>query len=267
MKRMKRLITVHCLLITLLTACSTLSPSSPTPLPTVSLDTPPSNQSSADGLTASGVVVPIREAQLSFPAVGRVKTVDVKVGDKVTAGQTLVTLDTALLEARVREAQANWDVADIQLRFLKRVGSAEQNIESAKADLDRAQALLDSAKAALEAQSALAAPFDATVVAVDTVAGETVVPGRVVVTLGDLSKFRIETTDLSELDVTRVKVGQSVKVSIEALNQEFEGKVVDIALFSSTLGGDVVFTVTIELKEQPEGLRWGMSADVTFETE
>jgi HlyD family secretion protein len=213
------------------------------------------------------VVVPIRSAQLSFPAVGRVQTVDVKVGDKVTAGQILVTLDTALLEARVREAEANWLVADIQLRFLKRVGSAEQNIESAEADLQRAQALLDSAKAALEAQSALTAPFNAIVVAVDTVAGETVVPGRVVVTLGDLSKFRVETTDLSELDVTRVKVGQTAKVFIEALNKEMEGRVVDIALVSSTLGGDVVFTVTIELNDQPQGLRWGMSADVTIETE
>lgn len=262
---MKRL-TITVFLILTLTACSSVSPSTPTPLPTVSLDTTSPNESSADGLTASGVVVPLRTAQLSFPAVGRVASVEVRVGDKVTAGQTLVTLDTALLEARVREAQANWDVADIQLRFLKRVGSAEQNIESAEADLERAQALLDSAKAALEAQSALTAPFDATVVAVDTVAGETVVPGRVVVTLGDLSKFRIETTDLSELDVTRVKVGQSAKVFIEALNEQFEGKVVDIALFSSTLGGDVVFTVTIELNTQPEGLRWGMSADVTIET-
>jgi multidrug resistance efflux pump len=195
-----------------------------------------------------------------------VASVEVRVGDKVKAGQTLVTLDTALLEARVREAQANWDVADIQLRFLQRVGTAEQNMESAKADLDRAQALLDSAKAALEAQSALAAPFDATVITVEAVAGETVVPGLVIVTLGDLSKFRIETTDLSELAVTRVKIGQPVEVFIEALNEKFEGRVVDIALFSSTLGGDVVFTVTIELKQQPQGLRWGMSADVTIET-
>jgi RND family efflux transporter MFP subunit len=254
------------LLILTLTACSG-SASTPTPLPTISLDAVAPSGSSPSVITASAIIVPIRAAQLSFPAVGRVQTVDVKVGDKVAAGQTLVTLDTTLLEARVREAEANWSVADIQLRFLKRVGSAEQNIESAEADLQRAQALLDSAKAALEVQSALTAPFDATVVAVDTVAGETVVPGRVVVTLGDLSKFRVETTDLSELDVTRVKVGQTAKVFIEALDKEMEGRVVEIALVSSTLGGDVVFTVTIELNDQPQGLRWGMSADVTIETE
>jgi hypothetical protein len=32
------------------------------------------------------------------------------------------------------------------------------------------------------------------------------------------------------------------------------------------LGGDVVFKVTIELDDQPEGLLWGMSADVQIET-
>lgn len=265
---MKRLYIPTILILTLtLAACSGLPSSSPTPLPTVALDPVSPNESSAEGLTASGVVVPLRTAQLSFPAIGRVKTVDVKVGDKVKAGDILVTLDTTLLEARVREAEANWSVADIQLRFLKRVGTAEQNLESAEADLERAQALLDSAKAALESQSALVAPFDGTIVSLDVAAGETVVPGRVVVTTGDLSKFQVKTTDLSERDVPRVKVGQKVSVAIEALGETFTGKVTEIALVSSTLGGDVVYTVTIELDKQPEGLRWGMSADVEIQTE
>lgn len=262
---MKRLI-IPILLILTLTACSG-SASTPTPLPTISLEPVPSSGSSLSVIAASAIVVPIQTAQLSFPAVGRVQIVDVKVGDKVKAGDVLVSLDTALLEARVREAEANWSVADIQLRFLKRVGTASQNLESAEADLQRAQALLDSAQAALELQSALRAPFDGTIVSVDVAPGETVVPGRVVILLGDLSKFQIQTTDLSERDVTRVKVGQKASVAIEALGETFTGKVAEIALVSSTLGGDVVFTVTIELDKQPPGLRWGMSADVTIETE
>jgi RND family efflux transporter MFP subunit len=265
---MKRLIIPTILILTLtLAACSGLPSSSPTPLPTVALDPVSPSGSSAEGITASAVVVPIQTAQLSLPSIGRVKTVDVKVGDKVTAGQALVTLDITLLEARVREAEANWSLADIQLRFLKRVGSAEQNIESAEADLERAQALLDSAKAALESQSALVAPFNGTIVSMDVAAGETVVPGRIVITLGDLSKFQIKTTDLSERDVTRVKVGQNANVSIDALGETFPGKVTEIALVSSALGGDVVYTVTIELDKQPEGLRWGMSADVEIQAE
>ena len=259
---MKRvLLILSMLLILTLTACSGIA-STPTPLPTVSLAPVSTGGSSAGVVAASAEVVPLRTAQLSFPAVGRVKSVDVKVGDQVTAGQSLVTLDTTLLEARVREAEANLSLAQVQLDYLKRLGTDQHNLDSAQADVDRTQALLDSAKATLDSQSALNAPFDGTIVSVDVEAGETVVPGRVLVLLGDLSRYKIETTDLSENDVARVKVGQTVNVSIDALGKTFTGKVAEIALVSSTLGGDVVFTVTIELDEQPQGLLWGMSAKV-----
>ena len=91
-------------------------------------------------------------------------------------------------------------------------------------------------------------------------------PGQTVIVLGDLSRYRIETTDLSERDVPRVQIGQSASVFIEALGEEFTGEVVDIDRVSSTLGGDVVYKVTIDLDRQPKGLLWGMSADVQLET-
>ena len=254
------------ILILTLTACAG-NASVPTPLPTVSLDTTSPGGSSADVVAASAEIVPLRTAQLSFPAVGRVKTVNVNVGDKVTTGQTLITFDTALLEARVREAEANLSIAQIQLDYLKRVGTAEENLKSAQAEVDRAQALLDSVKATLDAQSALVAPFDGTIATRDVEPGETVVPGRVLILLADVSTYQVETTDLSEREVTRVKVGQTVNISIEALGQTFTGQVTKIALISSTLGGDVVYTVTIDFENQPDGLLWGMSADVDIQTQ
>jgi HlyD family secretion protein len=92
-----------------------------------------------------------------------------------------------------------------------------------------------------------------------------VTPGKIVIVLGDLSRYQIETTDLSERDVPNVKVGQSANVFIEALNQEFTGEVVDVSRISSKLGGDVVYKVTIDLGEQPQGLLWGMSANVKIQ--
>jgi HlyD family secretion protein len=88
----------------------------------------------------------------------------------------------------------------------------------------------------------------------------------VIVTMADLSNFQVETKDLSERDVPRVQTGQTAHVFIESLNQEFSGKVVDISRISSTVGGDVVFKVTIDLDQQPQGLLWGMSADAKIET-
>lgn len=253
----------------ILSACTSLA-STPTAIPTVVLDNddaPSNNQTSdAGAVTASAVIVPVRQANLSFASVGRVKAVDVKVGDQVKTGQVLVALDTALLEAKVKEAEANLAVARVEVDYLKRVGTDVVHLESAQAEADRAQALLDSANATLAAQSTLAAPIDGTVVTLDISPAETVVPGQIVIVLGDLSRYQIETTDLSERDVTRVQTGQQARVFIEALGEEFTGKVVDIDRVSSTIGGDVVFKVTIELDQQPQGLLWGMSADVEIQT-
>jgi RND family efflux transporter MFP subunit len=259
---MKRIVLVLSIILALtLAACDTAS--APTAIPTIVLNAQPAVAS--NGVSASGQVVPEQYVVLSFPLNGIVKAVEVKAGDQVKTGQTLVRLDTAILESNVKVAEANLTAAQSQFNYLKRVGTDQDHLASAQSDVDRAQASLDSAKATLT-QATLVAPFDGTVASVDISQAETVVPGKVVVTLGDLTHFQIETTDLSEKDVPNVQVGQTAKISVRALNKNFSGKVIDISRISSSLGGDVVFKVTIALDEQPEGLRWGMSADVRIET-
>ncbi len=244
-----------------LTACG--GASTPTAIPTIVLNTQPAAVSK--GVSASGQAVPVESVQLSFPLTGTVKTVEVKAGDTVTAGQTLVTLDTTLLEAQVKQAQANVDATKTQLQYLIRIGTDQEHLKSAQADIDRVQAQLDSAKATLT-EATLIAPMDGTIASVDISPAETVTPGKIVVVLGDLSHFQIETTDLSERDVPAVQVGQSADVSIQALNKQLTGKVIDVSRISSTVGGDVVYKVTIALDEQPQGLRWGMTTDVKIAT-
>lgn len=264
----KKYFSILILMALFLSACT--SPAQPTAIPTVSLDggnTAANNESSAeDSVSASAVIVPENDAQLSFSAVGRVTAVDVKVGDKVTAGQTLVMLDTTIQEARVREAEANLLAAQVQLQYNKRLGLDEIHLQTADAEVARTQALVDSAKAVLASQSTLSAPFDGTIVSLDVAPAEVVVPGSVVIVLGDLASYKIETTDLSERDVTRVQIGQPATVFIEALGEEFSGNVADVARISTTLGGDVIYKVTIRLDNQPQGLLWGMSADVEIHT-
>jgi RND family efflux transporter MFP subunit len=245
-----------------LTACGTAS--TPTVIPTVNLNIQPIT-STSNSVSASGQVVPVQKVQLSFPLIGTAKTVEVKAGDNVTAGQTLVTLDTTLLEAKVKEAQANVAAAQTQVDLLRRMGTSQENLDGAQAEVDKAQALLDSANATL-AQATLTAPFNGTVAEVDLSPAETVVPGQIVIVIGDLTKFQIETTDLSERDAPNVKVGQSATVSIAALNQKLTGKVSDVARISTTVGGDVVYKVTLQLDTQPQGLMWGMTTDVTIQT-
>lgn len=258
------------LILTLaLTACSGTAATNG-PIPTVVLDpsgTAGGSQAAAAGtVTAGAEAVPAVKVSLSFPLTGLVKSVEVKAGDSVRAGDVLATLDTTILEARVAEAQANVDSAATRVRYLRRVGPGDEQLNAAIADVDRANAILAQMQATL-GQATLTSPIDGTVVEVDSAAGETVTPGRLVALIADLDSMQIETTDLSERDVASVQVGQSVSVFIEALNGEFPGKVTEIARTSEVVGGDVVYQVSIALDEQPEGLRWGMSADVTIQTE
>jgi len=242
------------------------------PIPTVVLDTSASGSgtstpASMGGVIASAEVRPADSVNLSFALLGMVKSVDVEVGDKVTAGQTIATLDTVILETRIAEAESNVAAAEAQLAYQVRTGGTYQDqLDRAQADIDRAQAAVDQAKATL-AQATLITPVSGTVVSVDVAPGETTNPGQVIIIIADLDHMRIETTDLSERDIPAVQIGQTANVFIDALNESFEGQVVDIDRQSETVGGDVTYRVTIELDEQPAGLRWGMSAEVEIQTE
>lgn len=238
----------------------------PTALPTISLDSDSQPVVTSSRVTASGVVVPVEKVELSFPGGGVVKTVEVAAGDAVNANQPLVTLDPAILEARVAEAEAAVVTTQTQLTYLKRTGTSQERLDAAQANIDAAVAAVDIAKAQL-AQATLTAPFDGTVASVNISPAEFANPGQIVITMGDLTHFKIETTDLSQNDVVAVKTGQTANLYVEALNREASGRVIDIARVSNTLGGDVVYTVTIDFDEQPDGLLWGMSAEVQIETE
>jgi hypothetical protein len=87
---------------------------------------------------------------------------------------------------------------------------------------------------------------------------------QVVVTLATLNALQLETTDLSERDITKVEIGAPVNIFIEALNENFTGKVIGISPIADNVGGDVVFKVTIAFEKQPENLLWGMTAEVTI---
>ena len=90
-------------------------------------------------------------------------------------------------------------------------------------------------------------------------------PGLPVFVLASLNQFYVRTTDLKELDVAQVAVGQKAVVTVDALpGREFEGVVHEIALQAKNNQGDVVYDVTVALvdPEACKSLRWGMTAEV-----
>ena len=227
-------------------------------------------------VTASAEIVPAHVTQLGFLISGIAKEVPVQEGDVVKAGQTLMVLDTPELQYAVTEAQAALrsaqSYADLQkYRRVenKRNGRTFYDVvpavyrQRADAKVQQAQVALELAEINL-AEGTLAAPFDGTVTSLSAMPGEFVPSDQDIVTLATLDQLQLETTDLSERDIAKVKIGSPADISIAALNETFTGKVVGISPKATTVGGDTVFKVTIAFDEQPKELLWGMTAEVTI---
>jgi HlyD family secretion protein len=173
--------------------------------------------------------------------------------------------DLNVANARVWLAVAQRDAAQAYLDLVM-AGTHPADIAISEAEVEQAQAAVESARAARE-QTILRAPFSGTISEIAINIGEMVSPGQPAVTVAELSSLQVETTDLNELDVARIRVGSPVAVTFDALpGVEVEGTVIEIAP-KSTEGAGVNYTVTIELSEIPEALRWGMTAFVDIEAE
>ncbi len=170
----------------------------------------------------------------------------------------------AAADAAVEAATARRDAARAQLDLL-RAGTTDEEIAAQEAMVAQAQAALAEARVALE-RTEVRAPFAGTVGMVDTRVGELAAPGQALAALGDLSTLRVETTDLDEIDVARVRVEQKVDVTFDALPERvFVGRVARISPMAASGSGGVNYMVVIELDEIDPALRWGMTAFVDVE--
>ena len=172
--------------------------------------------------------------------------------------------DQAILDAEVAVAQAARQAAEWYLAAVKGEAVPAEASGAQLTQLENARDQLAAAEAAYE-NSRLKAPFAGTVAALEATVGDYLPPAVTVAVVADLTSLRVETTDLSELDVSAVSIGQECTVSFEALVESAPGHVLRISPLPTTLGGDVVYAVTVELDEIPAGLLAGMSAEVAFE--
>lgn len=167
-----------------------------------------------------------------------------------------INADFSVASAALQEAQ--WYLAALKGEQVPPEASGMKlaQLQQARDDVEAARARLD--------QLRLKAPFAGVVAHVDVVAGEYATPGRVLIVLSGVDQLQVKTTDLSERDIVKVKAGAPATIAVEALGQEFSGMVFSISPLASTLGGDVVYEVTIAFDEPPAGALAGMTADVTI---
>lgn len=174
-------------------------------------------------------------------------------------------LDVAEANAEVTVAQAQLAVAEREVEILKN-GPDPEDVKLAEERLANGKTQLMAAESALK-DLELLAPFDGTVTELYVKRSQFIAPGQEVLLLADLGHLRVETTDLNEIDVARVDVGNSVIVTFDALpDVSVTGNVARIAPKASA-GSGVNYTVLVELDEIPEKLLWGMTAFVDIEVQ
>lgn len=169
------------------------------------------------------------------------------------------TVRFALDAAIAAEAEAKYQY-EISLD-----GVNSDQLALAMARLENAQAQVDAAQASLSGYL-ITAPFEGVVMDVAVAAGEQVSPEMRIVSVADASAWIIETSDITELEVVQLAVGQRAAFTADALpDVEMHGVVTEISASSVLQGGDVIYTVRIAADDVDPRLRWGMTVEVVFE--
>jgi HlyD family secretion protein len=164
----------------------------------------------------------------------------------------------ALDQQQLAVAQANYNKAQDDLATLQ-AGPTAADVAAIKAKLAVDQAVLDKLK--------VLAPFGGTVVAISTTTGDAVTPGTVAVQLADLHTLQVAVS-VSEVDINRLKVGQEVDLTLDAVSgKTFTGTVSEIGYLGTTTQGVVNFPVTVVIANPDPALKPGMTASAAVVTD
>jgi cobalt-zinc-cadmium efflux system membrane fusion protein len=216
-------------------------------------------------------------SQVGSPLDGRVTDVHVLLGQRVSAGDPLVTIDApeaadrraavAVSQASLREAQSE---LERQRRMQKEgVGidrdliAAETKVASGEADLSRVEAEAGSVGAGTKSALVVRAPINGVVISRKATVGLAVQRGGdVLVEIGDASAIWV-VADVFERDLARVRVGSRAHVTFASAAREAAGRVVSVgAVVAANLRTAPVF---LTLESSAEKLRPGMYGRVEIE--
>ena len=262
-------------------------------------------------VTASGQVQPHTRVDISSDITGRITRLAVKEGDMVHKGEFLLEIDPSTYRAAVdrsiaevaaskaREAQAHANLVQAQNTYNRTAELQRRNPdlvaqeqieqletavkvnkalwESAKNDVGQAKASLQDAQSSLD-KTTVVAPISGRVTRLNVEQGETAIMGTLnkdaatLLTISDMSVLETK-VKVDETDVSRIKVGDSAVVQLDAFpDTTFGGRVTEVSNSSTTNpanGTDqaVDYEVTVQLLNAPPNTRPDFSATAKIITD
>jgi HlyD family secretion protein len=243
-----------------------------------------------------GVVDPLTKVDVKSTVSGRIVGLKVREGATVRAGEVLAEVEPDVNQAQtlsdvkgsVSQAKVSFKNAErdfAQQAELFRLGLiSDQVYRAARTTRDLAEESYKSAQTRYQivedrgipisgnASTQLArvtAPLNGVVIKKGVELGDTITSGvssfsagTVVFTVADLASLIVR-VNLNEVDIAKVRVGQPVRISLDAYPQRaFTGKVRFVAPAADLVEKIKVFKVEVALDELTESFRTGMSANV-----
>ena len=240
-------------------------------------------------VSATGTIQPVDSVEVSSKITARLKSVLVKENDKVTAGQTVATLDAKDYEAKRDQAQykvTNTQAEYDRISYLYSIGAdTQKQLEDAQMNYDTAVSALAQAESDAS-ETSIIAPIDGTVVGepktVGTMAVATSDNPTVIMRIADLSRKQIK-AKVDETDIGNVKVGQQATFTVDTYTDKtFTARVTKISQTdtsnswdtsslsssssSSSSASVIYYYVTLDVDDPEDLLLPAMTARVEINT-
>ncbi len=229
----------------------------------------------SDIVEAPGQITSIKDAFVMAKSIGTILNIQVKAGDLVKKGQSLLTIDSSDIKSKLQQAKGALAQAEAALtiatnnynRFkelYKRNACSKVELEQMEFQYNRAKGAVEMAKGAVNEAKAylkysrVVAPFDAIVVERMVNIGDFAAPGRPLLRIIDPKDLRFECT-IGESDAKYITKGQKVKVKLDSIEQEIEGKVAEISGGSDFLTHTVTVRISIPFDSRLKAGMYGVA--------
>ena len=199
-----------------------------------------------------GVVEAERNIMVTAEIPGLIKQINVEEGQTVSKGQTMVILDTEVMERNIEEINTAYELAgDIfkkqESLWNQKIGSEIQYLE-AKNGKEALENKLKTLRTQLE-KAYIAAPANGVIDEIFSKTGEMATPPFPVLRLVNLSRMYIK-SDVSENYYSKVKKGDPVIVKFPSLDEETVAEIIQIGSYINP--DNRTFKIKIAL-ENPSG--------------
>ena len=237
-------------------------------------------------ITANGTLSPLTVVQVGTQVSGTVYKIHVDFNDVVEEGQVLAELDPALLQATLKEGEANLENARATLELahnnvqrtealFKRNLAPDSDLDQARERVKVAQAQVKTAEAKVERDrtnlryAVIRSPIAGVVINRQVNVGQTVAASFQTPTLfqiaQDLRKMQIDTS-VAEADVGSLSAGLPVSFTVDAFpGQRFEGRIREVRLNPTIQANVVTYNVVVEADNPAGNLLPGMTAHVSIQ--